>query len=495
MSNQLKVLMELRPCFDGFAGIPQDTRITYNLLSQLDNIALHGHVLDRGISAAGFPWKSNAGKAAALFNMSQYIGLLEEGRAKNGVLSKLSRGSALPELLRTAIYNLINLISPRQQQLHAIDAEFFSDYLWRKLFEKTLKLEDRERILDTKFWGSSMGWAQMNSALVYGWPALRLDTRPWDIYISQTPFPGQISPSTQLVVRFHDAMPIQLPHTVYKIGLHQKLFFSALKRNAPHAHFVCNSASTQTQLLKLFPEVESRSHIVPCCLTDDFYPEPADAIENIIAKRSASLSEKGPASPAPQADMKGRYLLAVGTMEPRKNYNTLIDAWDQLCNTPGDHPSLVLIANPGWNSEALIKKIKQYQSDAMRKTDSAPTIYVLQGVPIYELRKLYSSASAVVVPSYGEGFSYSGIEGMLCNAPVIASNIETHQEVYGDHARYFNPYSPESLMHALQAHLSEPANHLAETTRNAAQYAMQYTSTTISKAWDNTLENIRHVTK
>jgi glycosyltransferase involved in cell wall biosynthesis len=143
-----------------------------------------------------------------------------------------------------------------------------------------------------------------------------------------------------------------------------------------------------------------------------------------------------PASPAQIAEVRARYLLPdhyllhVGTIEPRKNLNRLLEAVHQLREV-GEDLRLVLVGSKGWLYEGFFQKLEELElSDAIR----------LPGfVPDNDLSIIYSGAKLVVVPSLYEGFGLPVLEGMACGAPVLSSNISSLPEVGGEAARYFDP--------------------------------------------------------
>lgn len=143
-----------------------------------------------------------------------------------------------------------------------------------------------------------------------------------------------------------------------------------------------------------------------------------------------------PASPAQVAEIRARYplpdhyLLHVGTIEPRKNLNRLLEAVHQL-REGGEDVRLVVVGSKGWLYEGFFQKLEELElSDAVQ----------LPGfVPDNDLSIIYSGAKLVVVPSLYEGFGLPVLEGMACGAPVVCSNISSLPEVGGEAARYFDP--------------------------------------------------------
>ena len=236
-----KVLMDLHPCFDQYAGIPQDTRVIFDLLARSGGFQLGGHLFDPSHGTTGFRWSDSTQRDDQINDMSAYIiGLGEQTRRHDHgaahwqwTRNTLKRISAIP-WGRMAIRSLIHhgWLQP-DNRLHPIDAEFFQDFIWRACFEKSLTADCRQHILDQTFHGSSMSRALMLRMLSAGCHSASIDASGWDAYLSQTPFPGKIKGGAKLLVRFHDAVPIQNPHTINNPHEHHLVVSKSRKMNAP----------------------------------------------------------------------------------------------------------------------------------------------------------------------------------------------------------------------------------------------------------------------
>ncbi|KAF4560163.1 MULTISPECIES: glycosyltransferase family 1 protein [Pseudomonas] len=109
----------------------------------------------------------------------------------------------------------------------------------------------------------------------------------------------------------------------------------------------------------------------------------------------------------------GRYVLFVGTLEPRKGVDTLIEAWCRLPRAIRDEYPLVLAGAPGWHNQALGDRIKALElSHGLRQ---------LSFVPGSDLPALYAGASVFAYPSLYEGFGLPVLEAMQCGVPVICT--------------------------------------------------------------------------
>ncbi len=118
------------------------------------------------------------------------------------------------------------------------------------------------------------------------------------------------------------------------------------------------------------------------------------------------------------------FVLAVGTIEPRKNYPALIAAFARARQQPGGPRMLAISGRKGWLYNATFAAVKQYDvEDAVRFLDFMPDA---------DLATLYSSADVLAMPSLYEGFGLPVVEAMACGTPVVVSNAGSLPEVTGD---------------------------------------------------------------
>jgi glycosyltransferase involved in cell wall biosynthesis len=139
------------------------------------------------------------------------------------------------------------------------------------------------------------------------------------------------------------------------------------------------------------------------------------------------------------------YLLAVGTLEPRKNLLTLLHAYAAL---PPSVPPLVLTGSPGWGNQTLATTLATLNlGERVRFTG-----YVADEV----LPALYSAAELFLYPSLYEGFGLPVLEAMACGAPVITSSTSSLPEVAGAAAVLIDPQRADHLAEAIQTLLETP---------------------------------------
>jgi len=202
-----------------------------------------------------------------------------------------------------------------------------------------------------------------------------LDTEGVDIFIAQTPYPAKVSPQTAFVVRYHDALPLFMPHTISDKALHQATHFYALMSNVKSgAHFACVSEATRSDLLKVFPDVGERAVTIHNMVSHHYYLDessPAERIPGIIRSRLyggdpdakdlglmpkfLSLREQESFYRRNLQADGFRYLIVVSTIEPRKNHSRLIAAWEVLKAELDPKLKLVVVGTLGWDYKELIK--------------------------------------------------------------------------------------------------------------------------------------------
>ena len=122
-------------------------------------------------------------------------------------------------------------------------------------------------------------------------------------------------------------------------------------------------------------------------------------------------------------NINGKYVLYTGTIEPRKNINGIMDAYENLPATLREEYTLVLAVGKGWLDGAIHARLEE-----LKDLDIVLTGYVADE----DMPSLYSGASLFVFPSFYEGWGMPPLEAMACGVPVITSNNSSLPEVVGD---------------------------------------------------------------
>jgi glycosyltransferase involved in cell wall biosynthesis len=490
--SPLRILLELRPALGGHAGIPQATRLLFRSLALLEDVHVEGllqsgeQVLTRGLPPRGAGWFGALSPDQQLNRLGRVVIAIEQG----------TWDSRVQATLQTVVMAVKHMLGG-SQTLSRFEAQHFQDFLWRRFFARTLPPEDFELVTRSAFRVARVPWLAMHiCALVtrkMGYPLYpRLDTSDFDIMIAETPYPATVAKNTKLIIRYHDAIPLLMPHTISDRRFHQAFHYRALRKNVDSgAWFVCVSDATRKNLLSVFPQAESRSVTIHNVVSHDYFVEESKEIRipEIIKMRFNShikppldpaLKRKLFANAAPAEPLE--YLLIVSTIEPRKNHLSLLTAWERLRLEQLPKLKLVVVGALGWHHTSIIQKFRPWLERG--------EVYVLEDVLSSELRVLYKHARATVCPSFGEGFDFSGVEAMKSGSPVIASDIAVHREIYGKAAEFFNPYSVDALSFAIQSVIDPTRSaRRAELVTRGAAVAERYTHASILPKWQCFLQS------
>lgn len=513
-NKKITVLMEMRPALDGFAGIPQETRLLFRGLKMLEGVEVEGMIqspnrtLARGLKRSSGGLSKQLPEARKINRYSRVIISLTSpphytrfGNFIDGIKKKLSYLKLLIDAT----------LSWKSIELTNFESRYFKDFVWRALFAKTLPAADFNLATSANHKICSVPWNTMNRV---GLAALKLRNSPkhpilgtngFNVFIAQTPYPARTEGRTALVVRYHDAIPILMPHTIKDRSFHQRTHYYSLLGNVNSgAYFACVSEATRRDLVGLFPQVEARAVTIHNMISPHYFYEnsSADRIPEIIRSRfhadlDGTTSSKLKLKPD-FSDAKGqekffqknlnkdnfKYLLIVSTIEPRKNHTGLIAAWEQLKSETDKDLRLVIVGSLGWDYHEVLKVAAPWINNG--------EIFMIEGVPARDLRVLYRHATATVCPSLAEGFDFSGVESMSCGGVVVASDIPVHREVYDDAAEYFDPYSTNGLVEALHKVIYAPdAGEIQESLRRKGQQvSARYQPDRILPKWQEFLDRV-----
>jgi alpha-1,3-rhamnosyl/mannosyltransferase len=159
----------------------------------------------------------------------------------------------------------------------------------------------------------------------------------------------------------------------------------------------------------------------------------------------------GPGQPDPEVlhrlGLPGKYILTVGTIEPRKNHLALIRAYEALPEKLRSEHGLVIVGKRGWKCGRIMQAISRLAADG--------NLRYLEYIGDADLAQVYRGASLFVYPSLYEGFGLPVLEAMRCRVPVITSNNSSLPEVGGDSAFYVDSQNPSQLARSMERILSD----------------------------------------
>lgn len=177
---------------------------------------------------------------------------------------------------------------------------------------------------------------------------------------------------------------------------------------------ICPSQATRDAVVRLFDIPPSRCQVIP------------HGVETVFAL---------PASASVRAEVRSRYrlpdryVLQVGTIQPRKNYVTSLRALARI--PPARRLPLIAVGGFGWDYEPVV--------DAVRELELASWVRFVGYAGIDDLPALYQMAEAAIFPSLDEGFGLPVLEAFAAGTPMIASNAGAIPEVAGDAAVLADP--------------------------------------------------------
>ena len=185
---------------------------------------------------------------------------------------------------------------------------------------------------------------------------------------------------------------------------------------------ICDSQSTEDDLVKLFPVARGRTAVVHLGVSD------------------ALNSAGDPEAARRRLDLPERFVLATGTLEPRKNLPRLIEAHGRV----RDAPPLLIAGPPGWEMERALE-------------GAHGRARLLGFVSDEDLAALYRLCTVFAYPSLYEGFGLPLAEAMRCGAACLTSNTSSLPEVGGDAVAYCDPLDTDSIADGLRRLMGDDA--------------------------------------
>ena len=185
------------------------------------------------------------------------------------------------------------------------------------------------------------------------------------------------------------------------------------------------SENTAHDIVEIFGIDRARIQVVPHGVSPKMRPMSAE--ERADARARLKLPE--------------RFILFVGTVEPRKNLETLLDAWAMM----RDRPDLVVVGSWGWLYEPVKEKMARL----------GPRLHHLDSVDPDELPAIYNLARILAHPAWYEGFGLPPLEAMACGTPVVVSDRSSLPEVVDGAALVVPADQPDAWRKELERVLSD----------------------------------------
>jgi glycosyltransferase involved in cell wall biosynthesis len=242
--------------------------------------------------------------------------------------------------------------------------------------------------------------------------------------------------ATRTLVTVHDLSFLRVPDCF--VPSFREYLIGAVRRSVARADAIlADSESTRADLKELMGVSDERIAVVYPGVEARFRPIRETSVLGMV-QRKYGLPE--------------RFILGVGTLQPRKNFTGLIEAFSRLMEPD---LQLVLAGSVGWLHKPILEAIAQ------RKLQHR--VHLLGFVDDDDLPALYSLATVFAFPSWYEGFGLPVLEAMACGTPVVTANNSALPEVAGHAALMIDAASPEQLADALHVALVDDVQreHLA----------------------------------
>lgn len=231
------------------------------------------------------------------------------------------------------------------------------------------------------------------------------------------------------VVTIHDLGYLHVPDA-HPPGQRRMLDLTTRWSAKAARRIVAISHATRRDLIERYAVPDDRVSVVHHGISPTFTPAGLAEVERV--RRVHGLD--------------GPYIVAVGTIQPRKNYGRLAEAVELVAGA-GLPVTLAIAGKRGWLWEDVVVQVER----------AGGHVRLLGYVPDADLPALYTGAAAACQVSLYEGFGMPALEAMACGTPVVAADGSALPEVCGDAARYVDPSNVESIAAGLRDVLEDTA--------------------------------------
>ncbi|MBD5142764.1 MAG: glycosyltransferase family 4 protein [Ruminococcus sp.] len=234
--------------------------------------------------------------------------------------------------------------------------------------------------------------------------------------------------SGKTVVTVHDMVYKAFPETVRSRTRHM-LDLGLVKSMQRADRIVTDSEFSKSEIIKYYAEFEDKIRVVPCGVDGKkFYPVENKNFIKAVCQKYGIMQD---------------YFLYLGTIEPRKNLERLIQAYALFVKSHENPAKLVLAGGKGWLYDNIFKKVTELNLEKY--------VIFTQYLEENDLCAVMSGALAFVFPSIYEGFGMPPLEAMACGTPVFTSGVASLPEVTGTNAVIVNPENIDSMAKGLHA--------------------------------------------
>lgn len=193
------------------------------------------------------------------------------------------------------------------------------------------------------------------------------------------------------------------------------------------------SEYSKKEIIKYLKINPQKIQVIPCGVDLERYTGTCEEKDIVQARQTYKIPEE--------------YFLYVGTLEPRKNIERLIEAYAQLVKCLEEAPALVIGGKKGWMYDQIFLLVKEYGIESR--------VFFTGYLDDAAVPLLMKGAVAFLFPSLYEGFGMPPLEAMACGVPVISSNAASLPEVVGDAGILIDPYNVKELSEAMERVLKD----------------------------------------
>lgn len=240
-------------------------------------------------------------------------------------------------------------------------------------------------------------------------------------------FVGPLASNCPFVITVHDLSFLFYQHSFRSLRRRYLQLFARMSLRRAR-RVIAVSESTKQDLVEIYDVSPAKIDVVHNGVDASYQPLPADQV-------AAFRQQQG---------LPERFVLFVGTLEPRKNVVRLIEAYARL---PKERPPLVLVGGKGWFYDEIFRRV-----EALELSDE---VHFSGFVPAEDLPLWYNAADLFVYPSIYEGFGLPPLEAMACGTAVITSTASSLPEVVGKAGKLVDPTDTEALASAMEEVLGD----------------------------------------
>lgn len=356
--------------------------------------------------------------------------------------------SGIPEYAKLLFKHLLE--SKNEDEKYSF---FFSSFSKKEIPEE-IKEYDYEVIN----WGIPNKFLQCSSR-IFGLPRIGV-RKNVDVLFRPHFHPLHVARGVKDILVIHDLSFVRFPH----FFSNKKTLWHWLQDPQGQArradHIITISEATKKDIVDLYGILPDKISVVYSGINNFFREEVSHKELNGFQKEN---------------NITGRYILFVGTIEPRKNIEGLVRAFSVLKNKEGfSDVSIIIVGAKGWLYDKILKEVEE--------SSYTSQIHLWGHASFEELRFLYNGASAFVFPSFFEGFGFPPLEAQASGVPVIASSRGGLSETLKESALIINPDDEYEIAGAIEKVLVDEflRKRLIEKGRqNSARFDWKKTATEV----------------